>query len=219
MAGPLEGVRVAELTDLRGAIAGRILADLIVGKKIEEARDPSNIFQQPKNFAYVREPERKRIYAVNMQPSPENRGETILDISTDFSDWIDTDLLHFEAREITEALGGVEAVTPQQRILVEDLCAVGIGLRTNLALFVQDADPELSSRIATLAGARRQSLLALGLGRFEKALDLASLLHQKSAESALCGTNGVQSGSRPMGASEDASVATEQRTGAERERI
>ena len=85
-----------------------------------------------------------------------------------------------EAVEIFEALGGADRVTPQKRIIIEDLCAVGIALRGTLALFLQSNDPELASRIATLAGARRASLVALGLERLEKEIDLKTYLVQRN---------------------------------------
>lgn len=77
-----------------------------------------------------------------------------------------------EGRELMLALGGEDQVSPQKRILVEDLVACGIGLRGVLQLFVQSHDPELASRIASLAGARRQILSLLGLDRFERTLDV-----------------------------------------------
>ena len=85
-----------------------------------------------------------------------------------------------EAAEIFEGLGGTDRVTPQKRIIIEDLCGVGIALRATLALFLQSNDPELASRIATLAGARRASLVALGLERLEKEIDLKTYLAQRS---------------------------------------
>lgn len=84
--------------------SGRVLADLIVGKKVEDSRNPADLYRMPRNFAYLRQPDRKRIYTVNLHPNPESRGETINDISTDFSDWIDTDLLHLESREIQQVV-------------------------------------------------------------------------------------------------------------------
>ncbi|MFH2002536.1 MAG: FKBP-type peptidyl-prolyl cis-trans isomerase [Planctomycetota bacterium] len=80
--------------------SGRTLADVILGKKVEENRDMSDMYRQPKDWAYIREPDKKRIYAVNLKPTPESYGETLNDISTTFKDWIDTDLLRVESREI-----------------------------------------------------------------------------------------------------------------------
>ena len=48
--------------------------------------------------------------------------------------------------------------------------------------FVQgDGDPELASRVATLAGARRASLQALGLSRVAKEVTLSDYLNQRDA--------------------------------------
>jgi hypothetical protein len=58
----------------------KILADFIVGHKVEGAE----------GFRFVRVPGQKRVYAVKMD----------LDLSTKFSDWIDTDLLQVEKNNI-----------------------------------------------------------------------------------------------------------------------
>ncbi len=64
--------------------SGNTLADLIVGKPI-----PSR-----QGFRFVRLPDQKRVYACKMD----------LDISTSFSDWIETDLLQAAASEINRIL-------------------------------------------------------------------------------------------------------------------
>ena len=70
--------------------AGQILADLIVGKKVEG--------ENKRDWAYIRMPDSKRIYEVNLRQSEQSRGgESLADISTTFSDWIDTDLLRLES--------------------------------------------------------------------------------------------------------------------------
>lgn len=89
-----------------------------------------------------------------------------------------------EALEITEALGGTVHVTPQQRILIEDLCAVGIALRGTLALYLQEPDPELGSRLSTMASTRRASLALLGLSRFQHEVSLDDYLQTRAAQDA-----------------------------------
>ena len=64
-----------ERLTVRGA-SGEILADLIVGKNIGEEE----------NMNFVRVPGQKRVYVCSLD----------LDISTNFSDWIETDLLQVE---------------------------------------------------------------------------------------------------------------------------
>lgn len=81
--------------------AGRTLADIIVGKGLEPG-DGMGGAVNTRDWAYLREPDSKRIYAVNLRISPESYGELLKDISTKFSEWIDTDLLHLERGEVKE---------------------------------------------------------------------------------------------------------------------
>jgi hypothetical protein len=117
-----------------------------------------------------------------------------------------------EAYELTEALGGPEAVSPQRRMIIEDLAAMGITLRATLALFLQSSDSELVSKISALASARRASLQALGLERISKELDLTTYLAQKAAENradGADGANGDNPDAQPASTDEDtAGVAT-----------
>ena len=87
-----------------------------------------------------------------------------------------------EAAELFAALGGIDHVSEQKRILVEDLVAVGIALRGQLQLYLQGADGEVAGRIGTLAGARRASLVALGLERHVREVTLQDYLKQRDAE-------------------------------------
>jgi len=64
---------------LRGA-DGNVLADFIVGKEVEGSE----------GFRFVRVPGQKRVYAVRMD----------IDLSTDFADWIKTDLLEVNKNNI-----------------------------------------------------------------------------------------------------------------------
>lgn len=84
-----------------------------------------------------------------------------------------------ETAAVVEALGGPDALTPQRRLLADDLGRLGALLRALVALFAQDPDPEVASRVATLAGARRQNLAALGLDRAEREVpDLRTYLER-----------------------------------------
>jgi len=65
--------------------SGRTLADLVIGKLVED---------KP-GFYYARMPNAKRTYAVKLDAS---------DISTRFADWILTDLLNLDFREIQEVV-------------------------------------------------------------------------------------------------------------------
>lgn len=62
--------------------SGTVLVDIIVGKEPEGKQ----------GFLYVRKPGEKRVYGAKLQ----------LDISTDFGDWIEKDLLHVERDEIVQ---------------------------------------------------------------------------------------------------------------------
>jgi len=71
--------------------SGHTLADVIVGQEVEDKR----------NWAYMRIPDKKRIYAVNLRPGGEGQsGEDLADLSTTFGDWIDTDLLGLARNDI-----------------------------------------------------------------------------------------------------------------------
>ena len=109
-----------------------------------------------------------------------------------------------EAVEITQALGGADRVTPQQRILIEDLCSTGIALRGTLALYLQKPDPELGSRISTMVGARRANLALLGLERFQRELSLDEYLRSKSRETAPGAPIASEDAPTPRGNGEDA---------------
>lgn len=88
-----------------------------------------------------------------------------------------------EADQLAQALGGVENLSPQRLVLIQDATRVGLVMRAMLARFLQgDGDPELASRIGTLVGARRTSLTALGLDRVSKEPDLAGYIASKAAQ-------------------------------------
>jgi len=62
--------------------SGTVLVDVIVGKQPEGKQ----------GFYYVRKPDEKRVYGAKLT----------LDVSTDFGDWIEKDLLHVERDEIVQ---------------------------------------------------------------------------------------------------------------------
>jgi hypothetical protein len=96
-----------------------------------------------------------------------------------------------EALALTSALGGVDALSEQRLILIQDTARLGLVLRAVMARFLQgDGDPELASRVASITGARRASLQALGLERASREIDLAEYLKRKDAEDRVSDTNG-----------------------------
>ena len=102
-----------------------------------------------------------------------------------------------ELHDIVTALGGPEELSPQRLALAQDFCRLGAMLRTITALFFRTSDPELVSRAATLVGHRRAALLALGLDRFARELDLHSYLSAKddgARRAAGDGANGAGEG-------------------------
>ncbi len=70
--------------------AGTVLVDVIVGKRVDGKQ----------GYHYVRKPEEKRVYAV----------ELTLDISTNFGDWIEKDLLKIERDDIVELVSDAYSV-------------------------------------------------------------------------------------------------------------
>jgi hypothetical protein len=64
--------------------SGTVLVDVIVGKEPEGKQ----------GFYYVRKPDEKRVYGAKLT----------LDVSTDFGDWIEKDLLHVERDEVVQVV-------------------------------------------------------------------------------------------------------------------
>jgi len=90
-----------------------------------------------------------------------------------------------EALALTDALGGADALSEQRMVLIQDTARLGLVLRAVMARFLQgDGDPELASRVASITGARRASLQALGLDRVSKELDLQSYLAEAAKDRA-----------------------------------
>lgn len=85
-----------------------------------------------------------------------------------------------EAGELTAALGGPDAVTPQRRMLIEDATAVGIVLRAELGFYMQNPNSDSAQRVGSLTNTRRQSLATLGLDRMAREVpSLAEYLRQR----------------------------------------
>lgn len=115
-----------------------------------------------------------------------------------------------EAAELLDALGGVDRVSPQRRVLIEDTARLGLVLRSLLVSFVQGGgvDGETGSRIATLANARRANLSALGLDRHvEDVPDLTSYLAKRAAEAPLAGDGEPEPGEHAVDACTAAEAA------------
>lgn len=98
--------------------SGIVIADLIVGKEVKNRS----------NWIYVREPKKKRIYAVNMDPGAkekteedmfarrdDSRGELLNQISAKFSEWIDTDLLRVERTSVNKVIVHSYSVNEETR--------------------------------------------------------------------------------------------------------
>ncbi|MDD3732105.1 MAG: DUF4340 domain-containing protein, partial [candidate division Zixibacteria bacterium] len=88
----------------------KILADLIIGNKV----------QGRENFRFVRVPDQKRVYAVRMD----------VNISSNFADWIDTDLLKINQKEIDKVV--LKDYSIDERTM-------SIDLRDNLELTLKDS--------------------------------------------------------------------------------
>jgi hypothetical protein len=86
-----------------------------------------------------------------------------------------------EAWDIGLALGGPDELSPQRRALLADLARLGVALGGLTAVYLRNEDPETASRMATLANARRQHLLALGLDERRVEQDLDAYLAARAA--------------------------------------
>src|SRR5258706_5395257 len=97
-----------------------------------------------------------------------------------------------EPHDVAVDLGGVDACSAQVRVLLSDLGRLGLVVRVLVARFLQgDGDPELASKIGTLAGQRRSTLQALGLERREQDVDLRAYLAQQTAPNGAGAMNGA----------------------------
>lgn len=113
-----------------------------------------------------------------------------------------------ECADVLEALGGADHVSPQRRVIVEDLARVGVALRGTLAAYVRTEDPELASKVGSLASVRRALLTAIGLERVTRELDLTEYLKQ-TAQNRRDGENGDEPDPSPTGANASAARGDE----------
>jgi hypothetical protein len=96
------------------------------------------------------------------------------------------DAAGIEAGELIEALGGPDLVSPQRKVIIEDVVRIGVALKALLALFVQAEvpDPEIASKLGTLAASRRAGLQACGLERHEREVSLRDYLASRQPDAA-----------------------------------
>jgi len=113
-----------------------------------------------------------------------------------------------ECADVLEALGGADHVSPQRRVIVEDLARVGVALRGTLAAYVRTEDPELASKVGSLASVRRALLTALGLDRVCREIDLATYIEQ-AAQNRAHGANDADPDTSSADASRSAPAADE----------
>jgi hypothetical protein len=106
-----------------------------------------------------------------------------------------------EADGFARALGGVDVLSEQRLALIQDTARVGLVMRAVVARFLQgDGDPELASKIGTLASTRRSLLSTLGLDRMEREVpDLRAYLeqHDQEAQTRAHEANGDDPGASP----------------------
>jgi len=103
--------------------AGNVLADLIVGKEVED---------KPQTF-YVRVPGKKRVYQTKLEGK----------LSTQFADWIETDLLKAQAFNISKVTFDDYSIDEQQgQIVPGDKIELTKGADNKWALAGIDAEKE-----------------------------------------------------------------------------
>jgi len=89
-----------------------------------------------------------------------------------------------ETLALVNALGGLDTLSEQRLILIQDAGRLGLIVRALTTQFLQGAgDPDLGTRIATITTARRTLLQTLGLDRVASEVpDLATYLRDKDAQ-------------------------------------
>ena len=89
-----------------------------------------------------------------------------------------------ETLSLVAALGGLDTLSEQRLILIQDAGRLGLIVRALTTQFLQGGgDPDLATRIATITTARRTLLQTLGLNRAEHEVpDLATYLRDKDAQ-------------------------------------
>ena len=90
-----------------------------------------------------------------------------------------------ESLGLIQALGGdEEGISEQRMALVQDAARAGLVLRALMAKTLQgdDLDGDAISKICSLINARRANLVAIGLERRERELDVNEYLARKAAQ-------------------------------------
>ena len=85
-----------------------------------------------------------------------------------------------EVRAIFQALGGEDDISEQERALVEDFARVGVVMRGELSRYLA-GDRDAGKVVGIMAATRRSSLVALGLQRRAKELDLEDYIEAKGS--------------------------------------
>jgi len=87
-----------------------------------------------------------------------------------------------EAAALLLALGGTQNASPQRTIAAQDFGRLGAVLRGLLLRWAQTNDPEVASRIATIASARRGLLALVGLDEHRTEKSLEEYLRERAAQ-------------------------------------
>ncbi len=106
-----------------------------------------------------------------------------------------------ELSDLLETFGGMDALTPTTRAVIEDAVSVGVALRGELGRYLQTGDPDAASRLATLANTRRNSFALLGLDpQKAEPRSIASIAAEFSTEAATedRGRSGAESQDSPV---------------------
>jgi len=86
-----------------------------------------------------------------------------------------------EMSEIIASLGGIDAITPITRAVIEDAVSVGVVLRGELDHYLQARDSASGSRVGTLASVRRQAFALIGLeAKGGEPIDLSTYLEERA---------------------------------------
>ena len=96
-----------------------------------------------------------------------------------------------ETLALVNALGGLDTLSEQRLILIQDAGRLGLIVRALTTQFLQGVgDPDLGTRIATITTARRTLLQTLGLNRAEHEVpDLHAYMRDLDAKKDAGGTN------------------------------
>lgn len=78
--------------------------------------------------------------------------------------------------ELLEAMGGEDAVTPQQRLAVGIVSSLGFLAGAMMLRFQQTEDPDVATRAGSLLSTQIRALTTIGMERVAKDVDLRSYL-------------------------------------------